>query len=363
MTDGQERAWTDLAPRYVIDAPRDAAATSIRPGAAIDPREVWGRDAPARRRDRLGSGPRDHPRRGIPRPDVDFLAVEVFTAGLARTMLDAERAGVDNLRLVEANAPEVLEHLLPPASVDELWVFFPDPWHKTKHTKRRLVTPEFAAIAAGALRDGGILRLATDWEQYARQMRDVLDAAPGVLARVRGGVGASGSTAGCSPRSSARARARAAPSATSPTRARSADDRARRRGIRRAETPEPRRRTRRRRRPPPTATAGGSCGRSRTAISARCSPRSSCRSSRPGMWAVVMVYAVIAVGRRTARPVARGGRRTPPACSLCAIPGGIVADRVSRRLIVRAVSLDRLPRDHLRRRRRMLRARSASRSS
>ena len=57
-------------------------------------------------------------------------------------------------------------------------MFFPDPWHKNKHTKRRLVTPEFAAIAAGALRDGGMLRLATDWEDYARQMRDVLDDAP-----------------------------------------------------------------------------------------------------------------------------------------------------------------------------------------
>jgi tRNA (guanine-N7-)-methyltransferase len=90
-------------------------------------------------------------------------------------MLDAERAGVHNLRLVEANAPEVLQHLLPPASVSELWLFFPDPWHKTKHTKRRLVTGEFANTAAAALRDGGMLRLATDWDEYARQMRDVLD--------------------------------------------------------------------------------------------------------------------------------------------------------------------------------------------
>ncbi len=177
MTDGQERAWSDLAPRYVIEAPRDAAATSIRPGAAIVPSEVWGRHAPLVVE--IGSG-QGHAiiHAAASRPDLDFLAIEVFIAGLARTMLDADRAGVDNLRLVEANAPEVLAHLLPPASVDELWVFFPDPWHKTKHTKRRLVTAEFAATAAGALRDGGTLRLATDWEQYARQIRDVLDAAP-----------------------------------------------------------------------------------------------------------------------------------------------------------------------------------------
>lgn len=177
MTDGQERAWTDLAPRYVLDAPRDEAATSVLPGAAIDPRAVWGRDAPLIVE--IGSG-QGHAiiHAASSRPEDDFLAVEVFTAGLARTMLNAERAAIDNLRLVEANAPEVLEHLLPPASVDELWVFFPDPWHKNKHNKRRLLTPEFASIAAQAVRDGGVLRLATDWEQYARQMREVLDAAP-----------------------------------------------------------------------------------------------------------------------------------------------------------------------------------------
>jgi len=92
-------------------------------------------------------------------------------------MLDADRAGARNLRLVEANAPEVLEHLLPTASVDELWIFFPDPWHKNKHTKRRLVDPEFPALAARVLRDGGLLRLATDWEDYARQMRAVMSEA------------------------------------------------------------------------------------------------------------------------------------------------------------------------------------------
>ena len=177
MTDGQERAWADLAPRYILEAPRDDAATSVRPGAAIDPRSVWGRQAPLIVE--IGSG-QGHAivSAASSRPDVDFLAIEVFTAGLARTMMGADRAGASNLRLVEANAPEVLQHLLPAASVEELWVFFPDPWHKNKHTKRRLLAPEFATIAAGAIRDGGMLRLATDWEQYARQMRDVLDDAP-----------------------------------------------------------------------------------------------------------------------------------------------------------------------------------------
>ncbi|WP_438355007.1 tRNA (guanosine(46)-N7)-methyltransferase TrmB [Microbacterium sp. CJ88] len=177
MTDGQERAWADLAGHYLLEAPRDAAATSIRPGSTIDPHGVYGREAALIAE--IGSG-QGHAivHAASTRPDDDFLAIEVFRAGLARTMLDADRAGARNLRLIEANAPEALQHLLPEASLDELWVFFPDPWHKTKHYKRRLVTAEFAALAATTLKDGGMMRLATDWEEYARWMREALDAAP-----------------------------------------------------------------------------------------------------------------------------------------------------------------------------------------
>ena len=176
MSEAQERAWSELAPQYVIEVPRGMAATSVAADEPIDPAAVWGREAPLVVE--IGSG-QGHAivHAASSHPEWDFLAIEVFKAGLARTMLDAERAGARNLRLVEANAPEVLEHLLPEASVSELWVFFPDPWHKKKHTKRRLVTPEFAALAARALRDGGMLRLATDWEDYALQMRDVLNGA------------------------------------------------------------------------------------------------------------------------------------------------------------------------------------------
>ncbi|MCU4671518.1 tRNA (guanosine(46)-N7)-methyltransferase TrmB [Microbacterium fluvii] len=176
MSEGQERAWSELAPSYVIDVQRDAASTSIRPGSVIEPAAVFGRSAPLIAE--IGSG-QGHAivHAASSRPEADFVAIEVFKAGLARTMLDADRVGVRNLRLVEANAPEVLQHLLPAASLDELWVFFPDPWHKKKHTKRRLVAPEFPPQAAAALRADGVLRLATDWEDYALQMRDVLDAA------------------------------------------------------------------------------------------------------------------------------------------------------------------------------------------
>jgi tRNA (guanine-N7-)-methyltransferase len=185
MSEAQERAWTELAPQYVLESPRDLASTSVRPGSAIDPAAVWGREAPLVVE--IGSG-QGHAivHAATSRHDTDFLAIEVFRAGLARTMLDADRAGARNLRLVEANAPEVLQHLLPAASVDELWVFFPDPWHKTKHNKRRLVTPEFAALAAVALKDDGVLRLATDWEDYALQMREVMSVAPDFSATFEG---------------------------------------------------------------------------------------------------------------------------------------------------------------------------------
>ena len=177
MSEAQERAWIELAPRFLLTVERDVPATSVAPGSAVDPVRTWGRDVPLIVE--IGSG-QGHAvvSAAASRPDDDFLAVEVFKAGLARTMLDADRAGVRNLRLVEANAPEVLEHLLPAASVSQLWVFFPDPWHKTKHVKRRLVTDSFAALAARVLRPGGVLRLATDWDGYAVQMRQVLDAAP-----------------------------------------------------------------------------------------------------------------------------------------------------------------------------------------
>lgn len=173
MSDAQERAWQDLSAHYVIDVERDAAATSVRPGTQIAPGVVFGRRAPLVVE--IGSG-QGHAivHAASTSPERDFLAVEVFRAGLARTMLDADRAGATNLRLVEANAPEVLEHLLPEGSVDELWIFFPDPWHKAKHNKRRLVAPAFPPLAARVLRDGGLLRLATDWEDYAVQMRDVM---------------------------------------------------------------------------------------------------------------------------------------------------------------------------------------------
>ena len=177
MSDAQERAFEELGPHYLLDVPRDVAWTSVHPEARLDPAAEYGRDANLYVE--IGSG-QGHAivSAAASRPDDDFLAVEVFRAGLARTMLDADREGARNLRVVEANAPEVLSSYLPEGSAAEVWIFFSDPWHKKKHTKRRLIRPGFGATVARALRDGGLLRLATDWEDYALQMREVFDAEP-----------------------------------------------------------------------------------------------------------------------------------------------------------------------------------------
>ncbi|WP_353111953.1 tRNA (guanosine(46)-N7)-methyltransferase TrmB [Microbacterium sp.] len=178
MSEAQERAFAELSPRYLLEVPRDVAWTSVHPEARLDPAAEYGRDG--RLIVEIGSG-QGHAivHAASTRPDDDFLAVEVFRAGLARTMLDADKAGAVNLRLIEANAPEVLSTYLPEGRAEEVWIFFPDPWHKKRHTKRRLVRPGFPQTVARALAGGGTLRLATDWEDYALQMREVLDAAPG----------------------------------------------------------------------------------------------------------------------------------------------------------------------------------------
>lgn len=178
MTSGQQRGWDELSPFYLIDVPRGPAATSVADGATADPADLFGRKAPLVIE--VGSG-QGHAivHAATENPDTDFLAVEVFQAGLARTMTAADEAGARNLRLAEVNAPELLEKYLPAGAADELWVFFPDPWAKSRHHKRRLVNEDFTKIAARILRAGGTLRLATDWEEYAVQMREVLDAAPG----------------------------------------------------------------------------------------------------------------------------------------------------------------------------------------
>ena len=176
MTSSQDYAWEHYRDEFLLDIKQGPASTSVAKGEHGEPAEIYGRDA--RLVVEIGSG-QGHAilHAAETYPDTNFLAVEVFQGGLARTMLRAKDAGLTNLRLAEVNAPELLETYLPAGSVNEMWVFFPDPWKKERHKKRRLINADFARIAYQALAADGVLRLATDWEDYALQMRDVLDEA------------------------------------------------------------------------------------------------------------------------------------------------------------------------------------------
>lgn len=108
------------------------------------------------------------------RPDTDYLGVEVHGPGVGSLLKQVEERQLGNVRVIQHDAVEVFTHMLAPASLDGVHVFFPDPWHKKRHNKRRLIQPPFVALLASRIKPGGYLHLATDWEDYAIQMLDVL---------------------------------------------------------------------------------------------------------------------------------------------------------------------------------------------
>jgi tRNA (guanine-N7-)-methyltransferase len=175
FTPRQERAWQAHAAAWVIpdeavDDPEFALADwfAPRPDGARAPLVV-----------EIGSGIGEATGPlAAARPDHDVLALEVWRPGVAESLANVAAAGAGNVRFLGVDAVWSLEHLLAPASVAELWTFYPDPWPKKRHHKRRLVTPAFAALAASRLVPGGAWRLATDWADYAARMREVLDAEP-----------------------------------------------------------------------------------------------------------------------------------------------------------------------------------------
>ncbi|WP_122818659.1 tRNA (guanosine(46)-N7)-methyltransferase TrmB [Nocardioides pantholopis] len=172
FTPNQAAAWAAHQARWVI------------PDAAVDaPDFSWshwfGREAPLIVE--IGSGVGEATAAlAAARPAYDVLAFEVWRPGIADTLWRVAEAGAENVRLCGVDAVWSMEHLIAPRSLHELWTFFPDPWHKARHRKRRLVDPAFARLAAERLRAGGVWRLATDWADYAEQMVEVLDAEPGL---------------------------------------------------------------------------------------------------------------------------------------------------------------------------------------
>lgn len=111
-------------------------------------------------------------------PDLNFVGIEVHPPGVGRLINTAGKAGVHNLRVYMADAVDVLTDCIDDASLARFQLYFPDPWHKKKHNKRRIVQPEFVALIAQKLRPNGVLHMATDWQEYAEQMLEVLGANP-----------------------------------------------------------------------------------------------------------------------------------------------------------------------------------------
>ena len=169
VTAGQTRALAELMPAYGIEFREEL----LRPAA------VFGRAAPLVLE--IGSGMGETTAR-IAReaPGTDFIAVEVHGPGVGSLLKMIDREQLKNVRVIRHDAPEVLEKMIPDGALAGIHLFFPDPWPKKRHHKRRLVQPAFAALVVRKLAPGGYLHAATDWEDYASQMAEVLAAEPGM---------------------------------------------------------------------------------------------------------------------------------------------------------------------------------------
>ena len=177
LKDRQQRAWDELHADHVVDVPRNGPDTSVDPGFRLDVETLFGRRAPlvveigSGRGEALVAAAAEH-------PEHDYLGLEVYVPGVAQTLVTMRHHGVTNVRLAVVNATEALATMLAPESVRELWTWFPDPWHKKRHHKRRLVTVPFTQLIARVLEPGGTWRFATDWDDYAQAAADVLIASP-----------------------------------------------------------------------------------------------------------------------------------------------------------------------------------------
>ena len=159
MTVAQERAWRDLWP--VLGVPGDPAP--------LDLTALFGRAAPCTLEIGFGNG-ESLVALAAAHPDRDYLGIEVHRPGVGYLMLRCEAEGLRNVRIICQDAVEVLGGRLADASLDEMLLYFPDPWHKKRHHKRRIVQPAFVELMARKLKPGAVLRMATDWQDYAEHM-------------------------------------------------------------------------------------------------------------------------------------------------------------------------------------------------
>jgi len=166
----QQKAYAELLPRLRVSYSRNA----------IDFAKLFGRVAPVVVEIGFGMG-ETTARIAAENPGVDYLGIEVHAPGVGSLLRQVDAAGLTNVRVVSHDAVEVLRDMIAPATLAGIHVFFPDPWPKKRHHKRRLVQPAFAALAASRIAPGGYIHVATDWEEYGAQVLEVLTATPGLV--------------------------------------------------------------------------------------------------------------------------------------------------------------------------------------
>ena len=164
QTKAQQRALSELWPRF-----------GIGPGGPLDLRALFGRKAPCILEIGFGNGDA-LVSMAAEAPERNFLGAEVHVAGVGHCLLGIEQRGLGNVRLLMQDAVEVLRERLADGSLAGVHLFFPDPWHKKRHYKRRLVQPDFVALLAARIAPGGYLHVATDWPEYALHIKAVMAA-------------------------------------------------------------------------------------------------------------------------------------------------------------------------------------------
>jgi len=167
ITAAQQQALDQLLPMWSIPYRN----------AVLDLRQAFGRDAPTILEIGFGMGETTHAIAAA-RPGDNFLGVEVFDAGVGGLLKRIDASGLDNIRIVQHDALEVVRDMIAPDSLQGVHVFFPDPWPKKRHHKRRLIQPPFVALLANRIAPGGYLHCATDWRDYAEQMLTALSGEP-----------------------------------------------------------------------------------------------------------------------------------------------------------------------------------------
>ncbi|MBO0612806.1 tRNA (guanosine(46)-N7)-methyltransferase TrmB [Thiothrix fructosivorans] len=167
VTKAQEEALENLWPVFGIESA----------DTPLDLPSLFGRTAPVTLEIGFGNGD-SLAQMAAAAPERDFIGIEVHTPGVGHLLKLVGEQGLKNVRLMNSDAVEILQKRIPAGSLDRVQLFFPDPWHKKKHNKRRIVQAPFAALIASRLQTGGVFHMATDWENYADNMADVMETSP-----------------------------------------------------------------------------------------------------------------------------------------------------------------------------------------